>query len=93
MSGKSFGTCGHELPYEWEHSGAARIAVKDYDREGRRMIAHKTVCRECRGRCVDAGDLLLTERSRINWLKGDRLNRNPVSKADCVRGGVRDEYK
>lgn len=28
MSGKSYGSCGHELPYEWEHCGAALIAVR-----------------------------------------------------------------
>lgn len=70
---KSIGTCGHELPYEWEHCGAAQVAVKDYDREGRRAIAYRTVCRDCRGQYVESGDLLTTERSRSAWLKGDWL--------------------
>lgn len=66
----SMGTCGHELPYKWEHSGAAQVAMKDYDRTGNRTIAYRIVCRDCRCRYADAGELLTTERQRQTWLRG-----------------------
>jgi hypothetical protein len=69
--GKSIGTCGHELPFDWEHSGAANVAVKDYDRADNRAIAYRVVCRDCRIRYADAGQLLATEPQREHWLKGD----------------------
>jgi hypothetical protein len=68
---KSIGTCGHELPYEWEHSGAAQVAVKAHDREGNRAVAYRMVCRDCRGRYADAGELLVTEPQCQRWLRGD----------------------
>lgn len=69
--GSTIGTCGHELPHEWEHSGAAQVAVKEHNRQGDRVIAWRTVCRECRGLYADAGVLLATEPQRQRWLKGD----------------------
>ena len=72
---KSVGTCGHELPYEWEHCGAANVAVKDHDRQGYRVVAYKTICHDCRARYVNAGELLVTERQRNLWLKGDPMHR------------------
>jgi hypothetical protein len=73
--GKSIGTCGHELPFDWERSGAAQIAVREHDQEGNRAIAYQTVCRDCRIRYADAGQLLATEPQREHWLKGDPRRR------------------
>lgn len=42
-----FGTCNHEISLEWFESGKGEIAIKDHNREDKRVISYVLVCEDC----------------------------------------------
>jgi hypothetical protein len=63
--GKIYNTCGHS-----DANGSHFVAIKYFDREGKRSISYRTVCSSCLIEHEAAGELLHTSGEEVDWLLG-----------------------
>ena len=61
---KNIGTCGHEIEEE------KTIAIKDFDRDGSRVIFYLTLCEKCINLYRDISIELKTKQEERRWLDG-----------------------
>lgn len=65
-------TCGHEISTKWMMSGKGDINVKDFDREGNRVISHLVICPKCLRRHRKYDHIAETKKDEENWFKGNK---------------------
>jgi hypothetical protein len=61
--GKITNTCGHN-----DANGSHFVAIKYFDREGKRSISYRTVCSSCLINHDALGELLHTGEDELNWI-------------------------
>lgn len=66
LTGKMIATCGHELKIM---TLSNQFAVKDYDANGKRSVAHIIVCSNCKVWYERNNLILHNKEAELRWLK------------------------